>query len=328
MKKLSLVALSLALLGCGENQNASQQNANSAQPTAAPSSSFSLRSFSQPQTCQYNFDATQEDYDNLWNNQNSDYLIGLFPAINGQKFSLTVAPPYFSINDPEYSNFKYFDLLATSRKRLKKSSDDEEFSPPFLDNLGDLPLPNTGILALEMQMDIPAAPLNGGYYGEPGSSYISHINFNGITENGYVVKSGYSFRAGTADPDFGENPPSILFMLGYQGSDSTKYSSTVYYYNELKEYQSKYHRLGIYINQNTKQVGFIVNGVDQGYQGTLPASLKNIGFDIRSWVGSDEDGKFSDKLAGLEFSSELITDRNAFQFNYPQGTTDICGNAI
>ncbi|MVM93266.1 DUF4882 domain-containing protein, partial [Acinetobacter baumannii] len=25
---------------------------------------------------------------------------------------------------------------------------------------------------------------------------------------------------------------------------------------------------------------------------------------------------------------ELITDRNALQFNYPQGTTDMCGNAI
>lgn len=89
---------------------------------ATTSTSFSLRNFSQPQMCQYNFDATQEDYDNLWNNQNSDYLIGLFPAINGQKFSLTVAPPYFSINDSEYSNFKYFYLLPTSRKRLKNQA--------------------------------------------------------------------------------------------------------------------------------------------------------------------------------------------------------------
>ncbi|MFW2768108.1 DUF4882 family protein, partial [Acinetobacter baumannii] len=24
----------------------------------------------------------------------------------------------------------------------------------------------------------------------------------------------------------------------------------------------------------------------------------------------------------------LITDRNALKFNYPQGTTDMCGNAI
>ncbi|ENX39046.1 hypothetical protein F888_01918 [Acinetobacter courvalinii] len=97
MKKLSIFALSLALLGCGENQNGSQQNAISTQSTAAPSSSFSLRSFSQPQTCQYNFDATQQDYDALWNNQNSEYLMGIFPAINGQKFSLTVAPLIFQI---------------------------------------------------------------------------------------------------------------------------------------------------------------------------------------------------------------------------------------
>ncbi|MDC4660340.1 DUF4882 domain-containing protein [Acinetobacter baumannii] len=27
-------------------------------------------------------------------------------------------------------------------------------------------------------------------------------------------------------------------------------------------------------------------------------------------------------------SNKLITDRNALQFNYPQGTTDMCGNAI
>lgn len=97
MKKLSIFALNLALLGCGENQNGSQQNAISTQSTAPPSSSFSLRSFSQPQTCQYNFDATQQDYDALWNNQNSEYLMGIFPAINGQKFSLTVAPLIFQI---------------------------------------------------------------------------------------------------------------------------------------------------------------------------------------------------------------------------------------
>ncbi|USA45185.1 DUF4882 domain-containing protein [Acinetobacter sp. C26M] len=326
MQKLSIFALSLALLGCGENQD-NPQNNTSTQPSAAAATSFSLRSFSQPQTCQYNFDATQQDYDALWNNQNSDYLVNLFPTINGQKFSLTVAPPYSSNSDPEYGTFNYLQYLATSKAKLYSAKDSPYF-PHLQDGLGDFNLPKTGILALEMQLDIPAAPLNGGYYGEPGSSYISDINFNGITENGYIVKSLYSFAAGSADPDFGENPPFVLFNLSYQKSDYTEYSSAAYYYNKLTEYQSKYHRLGIYINQNTKQVGFIVNGVDQGYQGTLPAPLKNIGFDIRSWVGSDQDGTFSDKLEGLEFSSELITDRNSLQFNYPQGTTDICGNAI
>ncbi|WP_277559781.1 DUF4882 family protein [Acinetobacter beijerinckii] len=327
MKKLSIFALSLALLGCGENQNGSQQNAISTQSTAAPSSSFSLRSFSQPQTCQYNFDATQQDYDALWNNQNSDYLMGIFPAINGQKYSLTVVPPYFSNSDPEYGTFNYLQYLATSKARFYSAINSPYF-PYLQDGLGDFNLPKAGILALEMQLYIPGAPLSGGYYGEPGSSYFADINFSGISENGYVVRSGYSFMAGAADPDFGENPPSVLFMLGYPNSDETEYTSVAYYYNKMTDYQSKYHRVGIYINQNTKQVGFIVNGVDQGYQGSLPAPLKNIGFDIRSWVGSDRDGTFSEKLAGLEFSSELITDSNALQFNYPQGTTDICGNAI
>lgn len=327
MKKLSIFALSLALLGCGENQNGSQQNAISTQSTAAPSSSFSLRSFSQPQTCQYNFDATQQDYDALWNNQNSDYLMSIFPAINGQKFSLTVVPPYFSNSDPEYGTFNYLQYLATSKARFYSAINSPYF-PHLQDGLGDFNLPKTGILALEMQLYIPGAPLSGDYYGEPDSSYFADINFSGISENGYVVRSGYSFMAGAADPDFGENPPSVLFMLGYPNSDETEYTSVAYYYNKMTDYQSKYHRVGIYINQNTKQVGFIVNGVDQGYQGTLPSPLKNIGFDIRSWVGSDKDGTFSDKLAGLEFSSELITDRNALQFSYPQGTTDICGNVI
>lgn len=84
-----------------------------------------------------------------------------------------------------------------------------------------------------------------------------------------------------------------------------------------------YQRLGMYINQNTKQVGFIVNGVDQGYKSTLPAPLENIRFSVSSGISI-----YSNQLFGQELSNELITDRNALQFNYPQGTTDMCGNAI
>ncbi|MDC5040371.1 DUF4882 domain-containing protein [Acinetobacter baumannii] len=327
MKKIGILTLSLALLGCGENQNSSQSSSTTSQSTATTSTSLSLRSLDQSQTCQYNFDATQQDYDDLWNKQNPDYLIGLFPTINGQKFSLTVAPPYFSINYPEYGTFNYLQYLATSKTRLYSAKDSFYF-PSLHDGLGDFSLPTTGIFALEMQLDIPAAPLNGGYYGEPGSSYIADINFSGATENGYIVKSSYNFIAGGADPEFGENPPSLSYSFNYQNSDGTEYNSIADYHSKMTDYQSKYHRIGIYINQNTKQFGFIINGIDQGYKGTLPSALKNIGFDIFNSASSDKNGDFSDKLTGLEFSSELITDRNALQFTYPQGTTDICGNII
>lgn len=318
MKKIGIFAFSLALLGCGENQNSSQ--------TTQPSQ-LQMVNRNEHQTCQYNFDATQEDYDKLWNNENPDYLIGSFRNIEGQKFTLKVAPPYFSNNDPDYGTFYYLRSLATN-KTMFYSAKDSMYFPYLQDALGDFNLPTTGILAIEMQLDIPNSPLNGGYYGEPGSSYTTGIGFNSLTENEYIIRSGYNFIAGGADPEFGENPPSLTYNFDSERNDGTDYKSIVSFHSKMDEYREKQHRLGVYINQDTKQVGFIVNGVDQGYQGVLPAPLKNIGFDIRSSVVSDKEGTFSDKLAGLEFSSELITDRKALQFDYPKGTTDICGNAI
>ncbi|MCH1684458.1 DUF4882 domain-containing protein, partial [Streptococcus suis] len=74
---------------------------------------------------------------------------------------------------------------------------------------------------------------------------------------------------------------------------------------------------------NTKQVGFILNGVDQGYQSNLPAPLANIRFSIMNGIAI-----YSEQLFGQELSSELITDRDDLQFIYPPDTTDICGNTI
>ncbi|EPZ0889646.1 DUF4882 family protein, partial [Acinetobacter baumannii] len=92
---------------------------------------------------------------------------------------------------------------------------------------------------------------------------------------------------------------------------------------QMTDNTNEYQRLGVYINQDTNQVGFISNGVDEGYQSTLPAPLENIRFFVSSDISID-----AEQLFGQELSNELITDRNALQFNYPQGTTDICGNAI
>ena len=301
MKKLSLVALSLALLGCGENQNNSQNNA-SAQSTATTSPSFSLRNFSQPQMCQYNFDATQQDYD-VWNLQNPEYIpITSFPIIDDQKFGLIVSS--MPIDEEAYS-----DYLAVSKAQLGSINDNGQ---------GDHILPATGIIAFEMELKIPTPPPT------VDSSFMSSFLITGTTNNGYAISSGFGFQSGTYDPDFGENPPDLTYSLRYQLSDGTGPTTVDYYKNtKVTSNTNNYQRLGIYINQLTKKVGFIFNGVDQGYQSTLPAALENIGFNVSSsiWMHSSY-------LDGQELSSELITDRNALQFNYPQGTTDICGNAI
>ncbi|MCU4379429.1 DUF4882 domain-containing protein [Acinetobacter haemolyticus] len=302
MKKIGILTLSLALLGCGENQNSSQSSSTTSQSTATTSTSLSLRSLNQSQTCQYNFDATQQDFD-AWNNQNPGYApLTSFPIIDGQKFGFIVSS--MPIDEEAYS-----DYLAVSKAQLSSINDNDQ---------GDHILPTTGIIAFEMQLKIPTPPPT------VDSSYMSSFLVKGITNNGYAIRSDFGFQSGTYDPDFGENPPNLVYSLRYQLSDGTG-PTTVGYYKNIKvtTNTNDYQRLGIYINQLTRQVGFILNGVDQGYQSTLPAALENIGFNLFSSILM-----YSNYLDGQELSSELITDRNALQFTYPQGTTDICGNII
>jgi len=253
--------------------------------------------------CQYNFDATQEDFD-LWNNEYPEFPKKIFPSINGQKFGFKVEPR------PE-SGYGYVDYIATSKVNLNPTND-----------IGDLTIPHTGIIAFEMELKLPTSALGNSSFGN-SAYYSSGIGFSGVTNNGYTVRSSFWFDMGSYDPDFGENPARLSYSVAYRLSDESGPDNPYYKGQNMTNNSNGYQRLGIYINQNTKQVGFIINGVDQGYQSTLPASLENIRFSTSSGISI-----YSNQLFGQELSNELITDRNALQFNYPQGTTDMCGNAI
>lgn len=253
--------------------------------------------------CKYNFNATQEDFD-LWNNEYPDFPKKIFPSINGQKFGFKVEPR----SESEYG---YVDYAATSKATLNSTND-----------MGDLTIPNTGIIAFEMELKIPTSAFGGSSFGN-STYYSSSIRFSGVTNNGYTVRSNYWFDMGGYDPDFGENPARLNYSVAYRLSDNSGPDNPYYKGQNMTNSSNGYQRLGMYINQNTKQIGFIINGVDHGYQSTLPASLENIRFSVSSSIGI-----YSNQLFGQELSNELITDRNALQFSYPQGTTDMCGNAI
>lgn len=252
--------------------------------------------------CQYNFDVTQEDFD-LWNNEYPEFPKKIFPLITGQKFSFKLEPR----PESEYGNLDY---IAISKASLNSTND-----------IGDFILPHTGIIAFEMELKVPTIALGNSSFGN--SSYISGIGFIGVTNNGYSVRSSYGFDMGTYDPDFGENPPRLTYSVAYRLSDNSGPDNPYYKSQNMTNNINEYQRLGIYINQNTRQVGFIFNGVDQGYKSTLPAPLENISFSVLSSISI-----YSEQSFTRELSNELITDRNALQFSYPQGTTDMCGNAI
>lgn len=83
-------------------------------------------------------------------------------------------------------------------------------------------------------------------------------------------------------------------------------------------------RVGLYFNQISKQVGYIINGTNYGYLNLIAENaLKNIGF---NGVGIQSPNPNS-KFLGKTVSVQLITNKANMQFTYPTGTTDICGSA-
>jgi hypothetical protein len=317
MKKIGIVAVSAITL-CWAMYEVSSDNTNtvthseSSQKVASKSISSTAKNEklapqmllaqtnslnSSTPVCQYNFDATQEDFD-LWNNQHSDYLpMKIFPLINGQKFGFKVEPV-------TEDNYGYLDYNAKSKTKMNSTNYE-----------GDFLLPNKGIIAFEMELKVPLL-------SSSSSSYSADISFNGVTDNNYTIRSNYHFDIGAQDFELGENPPRLYHSLSSEVGDYELIDS--YFKNKkMTDNTNEYQRLGVYINQDTKQVGFISNGVDEGYQFKLPGALQKVAFSMNGNINI-----LSTNLFGQELSNELITDRNALQFNYPQGTTDMCGNAI
>ncbi|EXS20759.1 MULTISPECIES: DUF4882 family protein [Acinetobacter] len=253
--------------------------------------------------CKYNFDVTQEDYD-LWNNEHPEYFPrDVFPFINGQKFGFKVEPR----SESEYGDLNY---VALSKVGLNLAND-----------IGDFTLPHTGIIAFEMELKLPTSALGNSSLGN-STYYSSGIGFSGVTNNGYTIRSNYHFDIGAHDFEFGENPPRLYHSVSSEMGDYEFFDN--YFKNkQMTDNTNEYQRLGVYINQDTNQVGFISNDVDEGYQFKLPGALQKIAFSMNGNINI-----LSTDLFGQELSNELITNRNALQFNYPQGTTDMCGNAI
>jgi hypothetical protein len=84
-------------------------------------------------------------------------------------------------------------------------------------------------------------------------------------------------------------------------------------------------RVGMYFNQVTKQLGYIINGTNYGYLNILAENaLSNIGFQAVSQPSPNTTSRF----LGKQVSIQVITNSANMQFTYPSNTKDICGNTI
>jgi hypothetical protein len=186
---------------------------------------------------------------------------------------------------------------------------------------GDVTLPAAGIVAFEMAVDrFPAAQ------STEASNYLSvgftstHDLFatgsggqDGVAVNVVLVNSGWA-PGSFAQPIGGSATGGALAWTS---------SSPV----PLALPLPATYRVGVYLNMNTRQVGYTLNGVDYGYLQNegggsfqLPAGVQAISLGLNGILQSTAESP----LIGTPVGGTLVTDQSQFTQPFPAGTTDIC----
>lgn len=236
--------------------------------------------------CSFSFNATQAQIQQAYPNASSTIL--KFPSVNGMKVSYTV-----TANPDMNQKINYY----------AKNGDGYSIT-----------LPNTGIIAYEYQVKVPTSVISGNgnivFLPTIGGGY-------GTDQAPFSVMITYS---NNFDPTKNQNQIGVHVYYDNNGAGGT--SDRFFNVNTTS---TGYQRLGIYINQDTKQVGVIFNGVNVGYIGTASTKPVNYFFEMNLGQYAIPAGN---AVVGQEISQELILDKSQLQFKYPVGTKDLCGAVL
>ncbi|MEI1679987.1 DUF4882 family protein [Acinetobacter baumannii] len=236
--------------------------------------------------CTYSFDATLTQLQSLGNTS-----VQKFPTITGNKFSYKT-----SQQSPIY--------MAYSQDYLTRAlaANDPQAS---LYTRGDKILPTTGIIAFEYKIKVPTL-------GNTGYVNIFPALSGGIMQNGKAVHFIVAYQHG---------PTTNNFYIQTTSNDSALVTNGFSLPSEVTS--DGYQKIGIYINQNSNQVGLVFNGVNKGYFATFPSKLDNLYFSLTS--------NYFDLAAtdvNKDVSVEFLLDQSKITQTYPTGTKDICGVAL
>ncbi len=236
--------------------------------------------------CTYSFDATLTQLQSLGNTS-----VQKFPTITENKFSYKT-----SQQSPNYIAFSQ-DYLS----RFLAAND----SSAMLYTRGDKVIPTSGIIAFEYKIKVPTL-------GNTGYLNIFPALAAGIMQNGKAVNFIVAYQHG---------PTANHFYFQTTSNDDALVSNGFKLAPEVTS--DGYQKIGIYINQNSNQVGLVFNGVNKGYFATFPSKLDNLYFSLTS--------NFYDLTAtdaNKDVSIEFLLDQSKITQTYPSGTKDICGAAL
>ncbi len=244
--------------------------------------------------CNYPLNATSQDYDDL----------ATFPFVKNIDQTVTAqiqASPSFEINYTALSHKVAEDTLASKG--------------PF----GDIQIPSTGIVALEMtqSMPLPTPTAPGAIWSSPQVLLdLGTQNPKGF-EN-YILVT-FTIINGGMTPQ-----PRPQMIVSVQGTGE-RFSTTAQII-PLTLPLSNY-RFGLYLNQDRKKIGVTANGTDYGYfsHTLFTRHISKVAIKLGLSEGKIQ---ATDTIVGKTIDFSLITDASLMSHIYPKGTMDMCGAVI
>jgi len=249
--------------------------------------------------CSYNFDATTTEIQQMIGNPIPPAK--KFPYLNGTTAS-------FPLENSSYQYHASTTAFAQSYKNYMNGTNSTI--------LGDKNLSSTGNYAVELKIDNFADIPIGSHSSNQSGVYTLGYSFYGI-KNGNLKYGGFVWIVNSDDA----KTKTVYISFSDLGAGINYGKEFDIGYNTANNY-----RIGLYLDQDAKQIGINLNGVDKGYINNTPLSdlATQISFQMFGLVGG-----YPTLLTGTYQPTEtLIFDSNQMTLNYSSNTKDICGNKI
>lgn len=218
-----------------------------------------------------------------------------FPIIMGQKIS------YKILNSPNQI------MYVANHSTLKITNE------TIVE--GGLTLPRTGIVGFELNTDIIPIELKNSINDTKSYAIFTQDK----DQNKHSILITYSNNTALSYQD---NKKNVIFILIISTDPNTKNGQALYGYGMPIE-GIALQNIGIYFNQNTNQIGMMINKNNLGYVATLPSKPKDFTIVPQALFSGFE---ASSPYLNKTMSIELITDKSKFTNTFPTGTKDLCGN--
>lgn len=249
--------------------------------------------------CNYNFDATETEIQQM-----SSTLIPpakKFLNLNGTTGSITL----------ESNSYQYWASTSSFLNSYKNYMNGTSSTIT-----GDKTIQNTGRYAVELRINDFAEIPMGTYAGSQSGVYNLGYNFFGI-KNGNLKYGGFLW---VVNSDQTKNKTVFVTV--------TDLGSGV---NYAKEFQLNYNAptnyiVGLYFDQDARQIGINLNGTDKGFINNVPLqeSATQVSFQMFGTSG----GYPASLPKTFKPSQTMIFDASQTTLKYLSNTKDICGNTI